>query len=327
MAAVIGVALVGAGYWGQRVARNLASASGCELRLVCDRHAGRARAVSNTFGGMPASSLTDALSDDSVRAVVLATPSATHPALVAEALASSRHVLVEKPLASCADDAARLATRAAEQGLVVMCDHTYRFAPAVAAIGARLADPAFGPVVRIESCRTNRGHDQPDVDVFWDLAYHDLAIVDAVVAAGLRDTVEVSATARDVRRRGRAHRGELTLDFPGGPRARIVVDWHADAKVRAMRFTSAAHEVTWDDGDVPVVRHDERVVPFAAGEPLAAVVAEFIAAVAEGRPATCGPAQELPILTVLAAASASAARDGAPVIVDLASRDDTAVVA
>ncbi|HEU5308224.1 MAG TPA: Gfo/Idh/MocA family oxidoreductase [Acidimicrobiia bacterium] len=333
MAAVTGVALVGAGYWGQRLARNLASASGCELRVVCDHHAERARAVVDAFGGMPASSLTDALTDDAVGAVVLATPSATHASLVTEALASSRHVLVEKPLASCAADAALLAARAAERGLVVMCDQTYRFAPAVAAIGARLADPAFGPLMWVESCRTNRGHDQPDVDVFWDLAYHDLAIVDAVVPAGLRGTVEVSATAQDVRGRGRAHCGELTLDFAAGPRARITVDWHAATKLRAMRFASAAHEVTWDDADVPVVRHDERAVPVAAAEPLAAVVAEFLAAVAERRPATCGPAQELPILIVLAAASESAAHGGTPVPVDLADRaggpadDDTAVVA
>jgi predicted dehydrogenase len=327
MAGATGVALVGAGYWGQRLARHLASASGCELRVVCDRHPERARAVIDAFGGMPASSLADALTDDAVRAVVLATPSATHTALVAEALAASRHVLVEKPLASSAADATRLAAQAAERGLVVMCDQTYRFAPAITAIRARLAEPGFGPVKRVESCRTNRGHDQPDVDVFWDLAYHDLAIVDAVVPAGLRGTVEVAATAQDVRGRGRAHRGELTLDFAAGPRARITVDWHADAKVREMRFASAAHEVTWDDADVPVVRHDERAVPLAAGEPLAAVVAEYVAAVAERRAAACGPPQELPILTVLAAASESAARAGAPMIVRHGAHDDTAVVA
>ena len=251
-------------------------------------------------------------------AVVVATPSSTHAALVADAIEASRHVLVEKPLAGAPADAARLAAGAAARGLVLMCDQTYRFSPAVEAIGALLADPAFGPVELIESCRTNHGHDQPDVDVFWDLAYHDLAIVDAVVPAGLCGAIEVRATTCDQLGHGRPHRGELVLEPATGPTTRITVDWHADAKVRAMRFVGGDHEITWDDADGPDVRSDGVAVPVAGREPLAAVIAEFLTAIVEHRPATCGPAQELPIVTMLTAASASAARDGAPVMVDLA---------
>jgi predicted dehydrogenase len=309
----IGVALVGAGYWGRRVARNLAAADRCELRVICDVDRARACEVADAHGGAPVVSLDAVLADDAVEAVVVATPSSTHTALVTDVIAASRHVLVEKPLAGSPADAARLATSAAERGVVVMCDQTYRFAPAVATIRTLLADPGFGPVARIESCRTNHGHDQPDVDVFWDLAYHDLAVIDAVAPGGLCGGLEVQATTCDAIGRGRPHRGELVLEATSGPTATITVDWHAEAKVRAMRFVSADHEVTWDDVDGPDVRLDGVQVPVAAGEPLAAVITEFLAAIADGRPAACGPAQELPILTMLTAASESAARAGAPV--------------
>lgn len=321
-----GVALVGAGYWGRRIARNLVAADGCELRAVCDVDPARAREVAEVHGGVPMASLTAALSDATIDAVVVATPSSTHAALVNEAIGSSRHVLVEKPLAGTPGDAARLAARAADRGRVLMCDQTYRFAPAVVAIRELLADRAFGPVELIESRRTNQGHDQPDVDVFWDLAYHDLAIVDAVVPSGLHGLVGVRATARDLVGHGRPHHGELVLDPAPGPTVRITVDWHADAKARAMRFAGVEHEVTWDDAHGPDVRHDGIAVPVGGTEPLTAVVAEFLAAIADGRPAVCGPAQELPILAVLAAASESAARDGAPVTVDLAAGVDPVAV-
>jgi predicted dehydrogenase len=326
MTAITGVALVGAGYWGRRVARNLAAADGCELRMVCDPRADRARDVTEAFGGVAAGSLDEVLADDEVVAVVVATPASTHAQLVDEVLSASRHVLVEKPLAESVDVAARLATVADGRGLVLMCDQTYRFAPAVASIRDLLADPVFGPVVHVESSRTNLGHDQPDVDVFWDLAYHDVSILDAVLPEGLRGRVSVRATAGDVVGRGRAHRGELIVQVEAGPSAHIVVDWHSDTKLRAMRFSSATHAVTWDDGDAPAVHRDDEVVPVRGGEPLAAVVADFVDAIAERRAASCGPSQELRVLAVLAGATESAAHDGRAVVVDLARRD-IAVVA
>ena len=257
--------------------------------------------------------------DDAIGAVVIATPSATHDALVTEALDAGRHVLVAKPLAGSVAAARDVGIRADTAGLVVMCDQTYRFAAGAASVRDVIADPTFGTLTSVESTRTNAGHSQPDLDVFWDLAHHDLAIFDAVTPGGLRGRYEVRATADDLVGVGRPHRGQLSLDplDPAGPSARITVDWHAEAKVRAMRFVSADHEVTWDDADGPVVQRDGQPVAVECGEPLAAVVTEFLAAIGAGRPSSCGPAQEVPILTVLEAATASVARQGAPVVVDL----------
>src|SRR5690349_21582320 len=126
MAGGIGMALIGAGYWGNRLARNLARRDGCELRHVCDVDPRRAQRTAETYGTSATTSLSTVLDDASVDAVLLATPASTHERLAAQAIATGRHVLVEKPLATSSAGARELGARAAARDLVVMCDQTYR---------------------------------------------------------------------------------------------------------------------------------------------------------------------------------------------------------
>jgi predicted dehydrogenase len=326
MAGTTGVALVGAGYWGSRLARVLAASGGCRLIAVCDIDAVRAHEVADKYGAVRTTSWMAAVTHDAVDAIVVATPATTHAALVTAALDASRHALVAKPLSCSSLDAARLGARADDLGLVLMCDQTYRFAPALTPIRKLLADPAFGRLQLVESQRINCGHDQPDVDVFWDLAFHDLTILDVLAPSGLRGRFEVQATLHDVARRGRLHRGHLTLEASTGWCARITVDWHADAKVRTLRLASADHEITWDDADLPLVHRDGVPVPVESGEPLAAVATEFLTAIDCSRPASCGPAHEVRILRVLEAATESAAHEGAPVVVEVSAEAATSTV-
>jgi predicted dehydrogenase len=134
MAGTIGVALVGAGHWGRRLARTLAATDACALVAVCDIDTSRAREVSDAYGGVATGSSSAAMFDDAIDAVVIATPSATHDALVTEALDAGRHVLVAKPLAGSAAAAGGIGIHADTAGLVVMCDQTYRFAPGAASV-------------------------------------------------------------------------------------------------------------------------------------------------------------------------------------------------
>jgi predicted dehydrogenase len=308
------VALVGAGYWGSRLARNLAQADGCELRYVCDLDAARAHSTAEAYASRATTSLDDVLADASVDALVVATPAATHGALVAAAVEAGLHLLVEKPLAGSSAAVLGLAERAQGAGVIIMCDQTYRFAAAVPAIRDIVSAPDFGPVRQVDLVRTNCGHEQPDLDVFWDLAYHDVSILDAVLPGGLGDDVEVRAELRDGVGLGRPHQGDLALHWASGLRAVVRVDWHGSAKTRTLHLAGDDQEVTWDDvTSGRGVRHRGRAVPLAADrEPLAGVVAEFLAAIAQGRPASCGPAQELRVLAVLEAATASAALGGEP---------------
>jgi predicted dehydrogenase len=307
------VALVGAGYWGSRLARNLAQDDGCELRFVCDLDATRARLTAATHASVATTSLDDVLADAQVDALVVATPAATHSPLVAAALDAGVHVLVEKPLAGSPVEVRDLADRAHAADRVVMCDQTYRFAAAVPAIRDIVSAPGFGALRTVESVRTNCGHDQPDLDVFWDLAYHDVSILDAILPGGLGDEVEVAAEQRDVIGLGRPHQGELVLRWDSGLCAVVRVDWHGPEKIRTLRVTGD-DDVTWDDlATGPRVRQRGRAVALVDDrEPLGGVVAEFLAAIAQQRPASCGPSQELRVVTVLEAATTSAALGGEP---------------
>jgi predicted dehydrogenase len=315
MTGAVGVALVGAGYWGSRLARNLAASPALDLVHVCDIDQSRAQALAHPPRVRATGLLAEVLADPGVSAIAVATPASTHGEIVAAALDAGRHVLVEKPLAMTTREARLLATRAARDELVVMCDQTYRFAPVVDVLEAQLGRAtSASPWVAVESVRTNRHHGQPDVDVFWDLAYHDVAILAAVLPGGLRP-LEVKATSSDVLGIGRAHRGDLWLELEEGPSVHVRVDWCAPEKVRTMTFASGAGEIRWDDldPDGPLRVAGRRMAVLDDREPLARAVAEFAAAVRERRRASCGPAEELAVLTVLEAATCSAAQDGAPV--------------
>jgi len=321
-----GLALIGAGYWGSRLARNLAAVSGGTLSVVCDVDAARAAAVGHLHGARATASLADVLGDDRVDAVVVATPAATHREIVAACLDAGRDVLVEKPLAGSVSEARAVADAADAGGRIVMCDHTYRFSPVVETLREQLATGAIGSLTSITSVRTNCDHGQTDVDVFWDLAHHDLSILGFVLPATHRP-VAVSATHHDQRVRGRPQAGTLRVHLAGDARAEVRVDWRAPLKQRTMTFTGEAGELRWDDlaplgerlrwrGTGTQSGSTCHLRPTHATEPLLGVVNEFLRAVtARDRP-SCGPREELAILAALEAATLSAATDGRVISLD-----------
>jgi predicted dehydrogenase len=314
-----GVALIGAGYWGSRLARNLAAAPHCSLRWVCDLDGDRATVIAGAVGARPIGSLAEVLGDSTVEAVVVATPARTHPAIVAACLEAGRHVLVEKPLAGSVDDARALSDLARERGVIVMCDHTYRFAPVVGVVQSLLAAGVPGALRSVDSVRTNHMHGQSDVGVLWDLAHHDLSILGFVLPAASRP-VSISASSADRLGIGRAHVGDLAIELADGATVRVHVDWCAPRKVRTMTFEGDAGALRWDDLD-PAGAHLEfrtpartRRIPVVDGrEPLSLVVDEFLAAIAEGRAPGSGPTEEIAVLSLLEAATCSDAAGGTPI--------------
>ena len=148
-------------------------------------------------------------------------------------MAAGKHVLVEKPLADSREHAVEMTTAARERDLVLMCDHTYCYTPVVQRIGEMLADGVVGEVLFVDSVRINLGLVQPDVDVFWDLAPHDLSILDYVLPGGLRPEA-VAAHGADPLGAGKACVGYLTMPLPGGAMAHVHVNWLSPTKIRQM---------------------------------------------------------------------------------------------
>jgi predicted dehydrogenase len=240
-------AVVGAGYWGPNLARNFAASPDWELAVVCDLDAARAQKVADRVGGVPISqSLDDVLADPTVDAIAIATPARTHHPIAMAALAAGKHVVVEKPLADEGGRGIEMVETARRKGLVLMADHTYCYTPAALKIREIIANGDLGEILFIDSVRINLGLIQPDVDVFWDLAPHDLSIIDFVIPGGI-DAATVTAAGADPMHTGKSCIGYLSMPLSNGAIAHIHVNWLSPTKIRQMVIGGTKRTLVWDD--------------------------------------------------------------------------------
>jgi len=335
-------AVVGAGYWGPNVARNLAHHPLTNVRWVIDRDGSRARALAHRLPDARWSTrLSDALADDDVEAVAIATPAATHADVATTCLEAGRHVLVEKPLATGVAEARQLVEVADRAGRVLMCDHTYCYTPAVRRLQTAVASGELGDVHYLDSVRVNLGLVQPDVDVVWDLAPHDLSIMDLVLPTDRRVT-GVAAQGADPLGSGRPCVAHLTMTLGGGALAHLHVNWLSPTKVRTLVVGGSRRTFVWDDldpaqrvrlydrgidldpeGDGHTGAELQRRIAYRLGdmtspalregEALADAVAEFANAIREQRAPLTDGYSGLRVLTVLEAARMSMQHGGVPV--------------
>jgi predicted dehydrogenase len=245
--APVGVAVVGAGYWGPNLVRNFQSCADFRLRWMCDLDIERARRALGAYSTVPATDdYARVLADPRVAAVAIATPAATHRDLALAALAAGKHVLVEKPLAAGYAQGREVVEEAERRGLILMCDHTYCYTPAASYIRKLIASGDLGDVHFLDSVRINLGLVQPDVDVLWDLAPHDLSILDYVLPPGMAP-LSVAAHGADPIGAGRACVGYLTLALTDGAIAHIHVNWLSPTKVRTTIIGGSKRTLVWDD--------------------------------------------------------------------------------
>ncbi len=338
----LGVAIIGAGYWGPNLLRNFQASPAFRLRWLCDLDESRARRVLGEYSTVGTTTRLDqVLEDASVDCVAIATPAATHHDIAMAALGTGRHVLVEKPLAATFEQGRALVQAAEERGVVLMCDHTYCYTPAVTKIRELVQAGVLGDLHYVDSVRINLGLVQRDVDVLWDLAPHDLSIMDFILPDGCRP-LAVAAHGADPIGAGRACVAYLTLTLPGDAIAHVHVNWLSPTKVRTTMVGGSKRTLVWDDlhptqrvsvfdRGVDLVpgeelADDERrdaLVQYRSGdmiapalqerEALRGVVEEFAAAIRTGRsPLTDGHAG-LRVLDILEAASRSLEFRGAVV--------------
>jgi len=336
--APLGFAVVGAGYWGPNLIRNILRCDDADLRWVCDLDVARARkAIGRQSAVQVTESLDTVLDDPTVQAVAIATPAHTHVPVALAALEAGKHVIVEKPLATSVDDGRKLVEVAADAGLVLMCDHTYCYTPTVRHIRDMVAGGELGDIQYVDSIRINLGLVQPDVDVFWDLAPHDLSILDFVLPADARP-VAVAAHGADPIGAERACVGYLTMPLANGGMAHVNVNWLSPTKVRTMHVGGSRRMLVWDDmnpaqrltvhdrgvelsGTMNVEVRRDTLISYRIGdmvapalpesEALGGVIREMIAAVREDRPAATSGESGLWVLQVLDAVGRSLDAGGA----------------
>jgi predicted dehydrogenase len=338
----IGLAVVGAGYWGPNLVRNFASSPHYRLIWLCDIDKSRAIQVLGPYSTVGATDDLDVvLADERVDAIAVATPAGTHLDLALAAMRAGKHVLIEKPLAATYADGLRLVQEADRAGLVLMCDHTFCYTPAVRKIRELVHSGEIGDLLFFDSVRINLGLVQPDIDVLWDLAPHDISILESILPPGV-EPLAVATHAADPIGTGQSCVAFVTLQLTGGAIAHCHLNWLSPTKVRTTMIGGSKRALVWDDLNplqrvtvydrgvdlVPAqdARADDRknaFVSYRTGdlvspalserEALASMVEEFADCIRTGRASLTDGRSGLRVLDILEAASRSMERNGVPV--------------
>jgi predicted dehydrogenase len=345
----VGFAVVGAGYWGPNLVRNIAMNATSDLRWVCDLQLSQATRLAGTFAGAQATdSFEQVLADPDVQAVAIATPASTHADLAVRAMRAGKHVLIEKPIAASVAEAERMLAVAEAEQRVLMCDHTYCYTTAVQHIGKVIEQGDLGDILFVDSVRINLGLVQTDVNVLWDLAPHDLSILDQVLPASRRVT-GVAATGSDPIGAGQVCVGHLALSLGDGASAHIHVNWLSPTKVRTMIIGGSKRTLVWDDlnptqrisifdrgidlgKDADQELRHRSQVSYRIGdvvspalrdtEALAGVIDEMVAGVRGERTPRTDGAAGLRVLQILEASTASLDAGGLSIPVSLANKEE-----
>ena len=244
---MIRIGVVGYGYWGPNLVRNCFEAQGAQVSCVSDLRQDRLALVSSRYPTIKTTQdVRELIQDPAIDAVAIATPVSTHYDLAMRALQEGKHVLVEKPLASNTDQVQRLMEVARKRNRVLMVDHTFVYTGAVRKIRELVDSGTLGDIYYYDSVRVNLGLFQHDVNVLWDLAVHDLSIMDYVLPFR---PCAVSATGLSHVPGGTENIAYLTLFFEGSQIAHIHSNWLAPVKLRRTLIGASRKMIVYDDLD------------------------------------------------------------------------------
>ena len=240
----ISVGIIGAGYWGPNLIRNFSCCPLTKCVAVCDANPARLEKIGQQYGHLSLVNSVDRLLEMPIDAVAIATPVSTHFPLASKCLEAGKHVLVEKPLTGTVQEARALVDLAARKERVLMVDHTYLFGNPVRMIKQIVESGELGDLYYVDSIRINLGLFQHDINVVWDLAPHDLSIVDHVLGV----------PARSISAWGCAHAKDeiediayVNVDFGDSLLANFHVNWLSPVKVRQMIFAGSRKSLIFNE--------------------------------------------------------------------------------
>jgi predicted dehydrogenase len=328
----IRIGVVGFGYWGSNLARNLARIEDCELGWCCEPDLERRERARAAFPALRVSDDLEALlADPSLEAIAIATPVTTHAALAELAIGAGKHCFVEKPLAQTTRSAERVAAAAAERGVVLMVGHLLEYHPALVALERLLEDGELGEILYVHSRRLNLGKLRADENALWSLGAHD---VSAILRLTGEPPAEVAARGESYVRSGVEDVVFGHLRFPSGVSAHIHLSWLDPHKERRLTVVGSQRMATFDDmaasekltvfdkgfdssrddADDYVVRSGpSRALAFGGEEPLRLELEHFVECVRAGRCPRSDGGSGVRVVSVLEALQRSLEAGGAPV--------------
>lgn len=328
--------VIGYGYWGPNLVRNFAEYPGSQVTRIADRREDRLAPVARRYPDIVTTTdFRDLLKDPAIDAIVICTPISTHFDLALAALRAGKHVLCEKTLTATSDQTQRLIDEAARRRLVLMVDHTFVYTGAVQKIKEVVSAGQLGRLYYYDSVRVNLGLFQHDVDVLWDLAVHDLSIMDHIL--GAKPTAVAATGISNVPGRP-INTGYLTCFFESNLLAHFHVNWLAPVKVRRTLIGGDAQMIVYDDlepsekvkiydrgitVDTPSEAVYELMVGYRVGdmwapqvsltEALRVEVQHFIECIRNGQKPITDGESGLRVVRILEAATESLGKRGQPV--------------
>lgn len=328
------VAVVGLGYWGPNLVRNLYDLLEAEVALVCDEDDDKLARIAARYPGVARTmSFEQVLADESIEAVAIATPVGTHGPLAMSALGAGKHVFVEKPLAASSAEAERLIEVAEARGLTLMPGHTFLYSPPVNLVRDLIQSGELGEIFFISTSRVNLGLHQSDVSVVWDLGPHDFSILRYWLD---EMPVRVSAVSRGCVLPDTPDIAFIHLEFASGTIAHVELSWLAPTKLRRTTIAGSEKMVVYDDTSPEPVRvfdsgvslpdpetFGEYRLTYRVGdivsprvdavEPLHLELADFCSAVRVGSVPRASAALGMDVVRVIEAVDRSLANGGNPV--------------
>jgi predicted dehydrogenase len=242
---MLNVAVIGLGYWGPNLLRNLYELHRCGRLVACDLDPAKLQKVRSRYPTVE--TFTDAsrvFADPEIHAVLVATPVSSHFGLARQALEAGKHVFIEKPFTSSREEALELIDLAARKDRVLMVGHTFEYSPPVLKIKEIIERGDLGRIYYISASRVNLGLHQKDVSVIWDLAPHDFSCLFFWLD---EEPVRISAMGRDYVQRGIPDVAFINLEFASGCIANVQVSWLAPSKLRRTTIVGSEKMLVYDD--------------------------------------------------------------------------------
>src|SRR5207247_3052042 len=254
---MIRVGVIGYGYWGPNVVRNLRSLDGCQVGGVCDQSPAALKRVNQTYPDLPVTTKpSELLISTAIDAIAVVTPVSSHFDLAKVALENGKHVFIEKPFTSTTQQAEELIELAERKNLRIMVDHTFLFTGAVRKIRQLIEEGVLGDLYYYDSTRVNLGPFQHDISVIWDLAPHDLAIMDFLI----QQKPEAVIATGEAHLNGLVDIAFLSIYFPGKTIAHLNVNWLSPVKVRTTLIGGEKKMLLWND-----LEADEKIKVYDKG--------------------------------------------------------------
>ena len=239
------IGLIGYGYWGPNLLRNYMELESARTKWVCDLSAERCKKAAARYPSVQTTTrIQDVLDDPEVDAVLIATPISSHHAVAMQALRAGKHVFVEKPMATSVSECDEMCAAATEAGLVLMVGHTFVYSPPVRAVRDILKSGDLGDVYFVTCSRVNLGLHQRDVSVVWDLAPHDLSILEYWLGEA---PVSVQAMGRSCINNGIPDVAFLSVRYASGIIAELQVSWLSPVKLRRTIIVGTKKMLMYDD--------------------------------------------------------------------------------